>query len=171
MEDVKCYDYYDALLGSMGSNPLKLRGGATAKVICNDTGNDANGGGEINGTVYGSIRGRVYETTQGSSCSQDSRNCYYNSSCEVLGVKNATAQYFECIHYVYYHADNTSDSGSWTGWMEVSDNVLSGSDTTTFDVDELLALGVPGILAFGSANPGESLATNKSHIVTNYGNI
>ena len=177
MENVKCYDYNTAELGNMGSNPLALKGGTTALVICNGTANDENGGEYINSTSGGAswnIEGRIYETSQGSACAADSTNCYTNltKNCEVIGVKNATANYYECSFQVYYHADNTSQSGSWTGWMEITDDDAgSGSATATWDMDELLAVGVPGELAFGTARPGDTLAVNKSHTVTNYGNV
>jgi len=171
MENVQCYDYNSVLLTSMGTNPLALKGGATAMVICNGTGNDNNGGETINGTIGGSTTGRAYETSQGFGCSGDQRNCYVNSTCAALGIKNATAQYFECRYFVQYHADNTSQAGSWTGWMSVTDGASYGNSTTIFDVDELLAVGVPGVLAFGSAIPGEKLNMNRSHAVSNYGNV
>ncbi|MFQ6009959.1 MAG: hypothetical protein ACE5J7_02460, partial [Candidatus Aenigmatarchaeota archaeon] len=175
MENVLCYDYNGDLLTQMaGANELALKGGTTARVICNGTGADDNGAWEINGTVSGSIDGRVYDSTKTSACTADSTDCYVNSSCEVLGVKNATAQYFECTFDLWYHADNTSDSGDWYGWMNVSDTTSNGGDgqdNDTFDVDELLAVGVPGVLSFGSHAPGDTLVTGKGHDVTNYGNV
>ena len=171
MESVNCYNYNNALIGSMGSNPLALRGGTTARVVCNGTGNDKNGGGSINGTVSGSISGRIYETAAGATCSADSTKCYVNASCATLTRKNETAQYFECSYSVYYHADNTSQTSNWDGNLTVGDGTLYGSQEAVFDVDELLAVGVPGILAFGTAQPGDKLNVNKSHTVTNYGNV
>jgi len=169
VDSIKCYDYNNAQITQAA--PLYLRGGTTANVVCNATANDVNGGETINGTTSGSSLGSIYLSGQGSGCSAAYRKCYQNASCSMLGVKNATAQYVECSYYVYYHADNTSQASNWVGNITVGDAARFGSADTTFDVGELLAVGVPGILAFGTAQPGDVLKTNKSHAVTNYGNV
>ena len=174
VHDVACYDYNLAALGDMGSNPLALRGGTQANVTCNGTVIDENGAEYINGTVSGNVTGAIYETTQGPTCDADNGDCIKDASCSPTSIINATAHLYTCEFLVWYMADNTSDSGSYTGFMNADDGAVAnlGNDTSdTFDVDELLAVGVPGELAFGTASPGEKLSVNKSHTVTNYGNI
>ncbi|MEM5814282.1 MAG: hypothetical protein QXD77_00505 [Candidatus Aenigmatarchaeota archaeon] len=166
VENLKCYDYNDHQISTAA--PLALKGGTTSQIVCNATANDYNGGETINSTTP---TGRAYKEAVGPSCSADSTNCYVNSSCAWLGVKNKTAQYVECRYFIYYHADPTGEIGDWYGNITVNDGALYGSEKWGFDVGDLLALGVAGTLPFGTANPGDKLAVNKTHAVTNYGNV
>jgi len=146
---------------------IDLVAGGTRLVYCNATCNDPNGVYDMD-TFVGQI-----QTGGAGPCTADTRNCYVNTSCSNTSTGNGTATIVECSYWFYYHADNTSKSGDWTGNITAVDTSgTQGHATDTIDVQELLAIGVDPVLAFGSKPPAVNDTTcTKDHTLFNYGNV
>jgi len=156
-----CYD-------ADGSGDIDLVGGDTRFVYCRAVCNDNNGWGNIinyTGTIG----------TSGSDCTPATYlSCYQNATCQNTSYVNATAMNVQCSYNFWFHADNTSQTGDWTGGIKAGDvpGLESAQTTDTIDVQALLALGVNSVLSFGAKSAAvNDTDTTHSHTIYNYGNI
>jgi len=161
-EPAACYDADDT------TNYIDLVAGDLRYAKCNTTCNNNNGWGNMmnyTGTIG----------TSGSDCTPaDNRNCYQNNTCENTSAVNITAQKVTCSYLIWYNADNTSQSGSWTGGITAGEigGSVSVPATDTIGMQELLALGVDAVLSFGAKSAAvNDTVTAQSHNIYNYGNI
>jgi len=161
-QEATCYD------ADTTTDNIDLVGGDTRFVYCRAVCNDNNGWGNIinyTGTIG----------TSGSDCTPATYlSCYQNTTCENTSSVNTTAQNIQCSYNFWFHADNTSQDGSWTGGIKAGDvpGLESAQTTDTIDVQALLALGVNSVLSFGAKSAAiNDSQTTHSHTIYNYGNI
>jgi len=158
-----CYDTDDA------ADYIKPVGGGQRYAKCNATCNDENGWGNIQ-----NYTGQMYNAGSGNCPAAYNTNCYLNATCQNTTIAgNDTGQYVTCSYLFWYNADNTSQTGDWTGRIKAGD--IPGTEATatdTIDVQALLAIGVDSTLSFGSKSAGTNDTTLlKLHNLYNYGNV
>jgi hypothetical protein len=106
-----------------------------------------------------------------TSCTGDVNWCYVNNSCAWGSVKNDTAQELRCSWNVWYNAYNTSNQ-TWICNVTLTDsNSLSAYGNDTTDVNPVLAVGTPSLLAFGSLAITETSTSDVNTTIRNYGNV
>jgi len=178
VEFVNCSDD-----GSGYTDPMvQLLGGTTKIVTCNATVTDPNGGSEIN---ISTPKGVFFDNaTKGiSTCNYligaANIDCYRNNSCTWLGRINESSQYVECKFSVWYNAKNTtSASDIWFGHINITDIMGGvGGNNDSIEMEGLLAIGVSGVLSFGTKVAGVNDSTvgtgcgGCNDDIYNYGNV
>ncbi len=151
-----------------GDAAITLSENSTVQVQCNATLNDANGWQDIS-----SLNGTLYNTHTATHGTANDNNFHYtNTSCNVFsGSGNIRAGV--CEFTTFYYAQNSS---AWQCNLTVYDAGVSGSSANSsnstygnFSVNALTALNIPATIMFGTMNPGDTSAINKTN-VTNTGN-
>jgi outer membrane protein assembly factor BamB len=149
-------------------NQIDLAAGQTKNVKCNATVNDIEGGLDFNTTVP---TGRFYTSPGTNTCTGNNSDCYVNSSCAWLGVKNSTAQYVECTFPVWFNARNTTGLGWKCNLTETDLGAKQAFGTNTTDINALLAVGAPTTIPFGAMSVGDTSAADVNASIQNYGNV
>ncbi len=170
---------------------IDLWGGLSRSIWCNATVTDNNGGANFNGTVANATIFDSNVTDYGASCNAsipgtwDNNMCYlapnstYSSNCVWGNRINETSQYLNCTigdgtsGGMWYSANKTRNlTKRWNCTIRITDtdsNTSFGSDQA--NVSELLAVGVPTWLDFGTMSADSTSTNDVNHSLTNYGNI
>ncbi len=150
---------------------ITLTPNATTTVNCIAIIRDYNGDSDI-----AEVNATFYDSVASSSNDADDNNYHYtNSSCELIADTGEYNGYADdpyhsmanCTFELEYYA-NPQD---WICNVTVADNVSwTGSNTDSITVSQLLAIGVPDTIDYGTVNAtyvsDESIAN-----ITNYGNM
>jgi hypothetical protein len=112
------------------------------------------------------VTARFYNTTYWDSDDNNTHytnnSCYLNTSYSDEYLTNAT-----CIFRVQYYAN----PGLWNCTMVITDNTSqTGNNTGNTTISELVALGVPDFIAYGTVNSTYVSAEQIAN-VTNFGNV
>lgn len=171
---------------------ITLWGGMSRFVWCNATVQDLNGGTDFN-TSSLNANATIFDansTAYGASCNAtvpstwDNNRCYlapnatYNTNCVWGRIINATAQALNCTigtgstGGMWYNANITiNNTQEWNCTLLVEDSGgLQVFGTTKTNTSDLLAVGIPSLLDFGSLALGAHSTTDVNHTVTNFGN-
>jgi hypothetical protein len=152
---VRCFLTTDNSLLTIPTANLSLVAGASQQIYCNATVNDPDGTNDVI-KIYGSVRTNA--ATSGDLCFEDDRWCYVNNTCENATTINVTAKEVRCTYKLWFNADNTSVSGSWTPNISTTDTTSQSfgnvGNRTNFSVNTLLAIGVNPLIAFGNKKAG-----------------
>jgi len=144
------------------ANEVDLLAGSNRTVFCNATITDADGFAGIS-----SASSVLYDNVSSSAGASDARATHYtNSTCSLFdgsGDKRGA----ECAFSVAYYATNTTWACNVTATDNHSISGRQGVDYST--INELIALGLPDTISFGSVSPGGTSLINKTNI-TNLGN-
>jgi hypothetical protein len=152
---VRCFDSSNNALLTIPTTNLSLVAGAFKQIYCNATANDPDGVNDVL-RIFGSVR--TDKATSGDLCFEDDRWCYVNNTCENATAINTTAKEVRCTYKLWFNADNTTQSGSWTPNITTNDTASMSygnvGNRTNFSTDTLLAIGVDSLIAFGNKKAG-----------------
>jgi hypothetical protein len=179
---------------SVTDDIITLWGGMQRPIFCNATVNDLNGGSNFNTTVPNATIYDDSSTDYGVACNArtlgtwNNTVCYlapnstYTSNCSWGRVINSTANALNCTigdsggsGGMWYTANSTRSQTAnqrWNCTINVTDsdsNTSYGSDIA--NVSELLAVGTPTLLDFGTLALGATSNEYNATNITNYGNV
>src|SRR3989344_412533 len=145
------------------ANEIDLLAGSNLTVFCNASAKDSDGYLDIkNATGY------LYYNASSSALAADDKNVHYtNASCSLLTGADDTRG-VECGFSLPYF----TNSSTWTCNITIRDNQsINGSKYINYTtINQLLAVGLPSTINFGTLYPGDTSLVNKTN-VTNLGNI
>lgn len=148
---------------------ISLNPNSTKQVDCLGIIVDYNGDGDIN-----SSNSSIFDNSISYSDTDDNNNHYTNSSCHINtsfvsfgGIADDSYNALvNCTFYLEYYANPTT----WNCTIRAIDQQgASGYGSETQSVSELLALGVPDIIQYGTVD-AISVSDEQVINVTNYGN-
>lgn len=149
---------------TLEQNPVTLSPGDFINVTCIASLFDNEGESDIQ-----NVSAEFFDTTNSFFGDSDDNNTHYtNANCTINttydGVFRALAN---CSFSVYYYAN----PGNWNCTINVTDSHdFLTSDTNSTIVSDLLAIGVPDTINYGTVNATLVSAENQTN-VTNYGNV
>ncbi len=144
------------------ANEVDLLAGSNLTVFCNATITDADGFAGVS-----SASGVLYDNVSSSSGASDARATHYTNSTCSLFSGSGDKRGAECAFSTAYYANNAT----WSCNVTATDNhSIKGRQGVDYaNMNELIALGIPDTINFGSVSPGGTSIINKTN-VTNLGN-
>ena len=134
----------------------------TRNVFCNGTVTDEDGGGDVS-----VVNATLHDTAASSPGAADANATHYTNQSCWLSSANGDFRSFECLFRVRYFANNQTWQCNATAYDSLN---YQNSSRINATINELIALSVPATIDFGTLEPGETSAVNKTNI-TNAGNI
>lgn len=158
-------------------NPLVPNVGITKTVYVNGRVTDGDGvGTSFADGDLNYVELRLYREFAGAGCTQDVNDCY-QTFCTVT-PNSSTVLNYSCMVEVSYLVDSTMSGGThenevWNAEVLVQDDSEQLSSLIkTFEVQTLLALGIPSSLDFGTMlrEQATTITTNTEFTLTQQGN-
>lgn len=158
-------------------NPLVPNVGITKTIYVNGRVTDGDGvGTSFADGDLNYVELRLYREFAGAGCTQDVNDCY-QTYCTVT-PNSSTVLNYSCIVEVSYLADSTMSGGThenevWNAEVIVQDDSEQLSSLIkTFEIQTLLALGIPSSLDFGAMlrEQATTSTTNTEFTLTQQGN-
>ncbi len=149
--------------------PISLIPNSTKLTTCTAIVVDWNGDIDID-----SANATFFSSSSLQSDPDDNNNHYTNSSCQINTTyisyggdpDDAYKALVNCTFQIFYYADPEN----WNCTIQVNDTVNNmGTESDQETISELLALGLPGIIQYGTVN-ATSVSDEQEINVTNYGN-
>jgi hypothetical protein len=145
---------------------IDLQPETTIPIWCNGTVEDYNGYADINTT-----NATIWSSTVSIGSADNLNSHYSNSSCARITGTGTTSDY-SCRFDLPYFALN----GTWYCNMSAIDQLISGeqgfgSNLTSTNISELIALNVTDIIDFGSLQAGQTSASDSNATIYNLGNV
>lgn len=155
---------------------IALAAGGIRTIYVNGVVEDADGKADIDAVSAAFHRSGA---PNGDNCTADAANCYVVSSCALGDNENANQKTYSCRVDLQHIAQSTVSGGqypseNWVAYVYVTDGTLfATSNTTTKEIDTLLALTIPASIPFGNRNLNEqsTAANNAEMILTQRGNV
>lgn len=158
-------------------NPLVPNVGAVKTIYVNGrvTDGDGVGTGFADGDLdY--VELRLYRELAGAGCMTDVNDCY-QTFCTVT-PNSSTVLNYSCLVEISYVADSTMSGGTHAGevWnaevLVEDDSEQLASSIKAFEMQTLLALGIPSTLDFGTLQREQATtnANNTEYVLTQQGN-
>ena len=167
---------------SIGPASITLTENATTAVHISATITDTNGCGDV--ITSGTVRGILFREGVSSTCAASELSCYRDvimiasTSDTCAGGADTTVDAYGTAN-VYYFADATDASSSFAtqSWflsvkaIDDSDASSTATDTTSHELNTLVALNVSSTITHGTVAPGSNTgATNQNATTSNTGN-
>ena len=155
---------------SLSEDIVVLTPNSKKRVYCSAILEDFNGENDLD-----SLNVVMYSSASTLESADDKNNHYTSSDCE---IQKSFSKFGSFVDDEYHALANCAfdleffaDSGDWTCFMEVKDKGdLKDSKEKSFDVMELLALGLPSAIDYGAIN-ATYVSSEREIGVINYGNV
>ena len=161
------------------STPITLTENTTTIVTCSGTVSSAGGYGDVSG-VTSSISLFSVSNTCFAGTGADPNNCYLESTAAcVTSSGSGTSMHVVCTDYIWFHADSTDASSSWSGqgWVcQIRAHTAGGDGSGTSATQTLNSLAaqnvVPLTITYGNLAPNTNASGPMSTTtVSSTGNI